>query len=411
MQQKKPVRPNGQRPSGSQIKRSSVQRKSTGRTIPPATQPGGHPAATRPPSRRPSAGKPGKRKPPSRTQEISNLQRRRRKKHKRNYTLYYILLFLFLIITGTVLSLTVFFNIETITVQGSKIYTSADVLPVLGVKEGDNLLRIRTGKMEEELLQMLPQADQVEINREFPSGLVVNIADGNPSAQIESDGKYYTISQSGRILEQNDHAQSGNGVVIVGVPLEKAIVGDYVQDVLERNWQEASALAEEQEEDPPEKSMAIENLEILFSALEKAQFSEINAVDVSDEINVIIYWQNRIEIKLGSFSELDYKLQFVKEVLTDEAYAQIIPVDACGILDAQAASSVMPFQPQDAITVPGGGAGVWNWDDNLSDTAMPEEELGESSIEESVLESIPEPSPQSEENSSSDPIDSSAENP
>ena len=403
MQKKKSVHAAGQRPRP--VRPAAGKPKQAGRPVGTRAPSGAASVRNRPPSRKPPAGKPGQRKPPSRAQEISSLQKRRRKKHKRNYTLYYILLFLFLIITGTVLSLTVFFQIETITVQGSGIYAAADVLPLLGAEQGDNLIRVNTGRMEQELLKSLPQADSVEISRNFPSGLTVTISDGVSSAQMESGGSYYVVSQSGRILERNTEALTGKGVVITGIPLENAAEGEYVQDVLERNWQEASALAEEKDEEPPEKSTKLESLQILFTALRDAQYSDVSAVDLSDEVNLILYWQNRIEIRLGSFSELDYKLRFAWEVLTDEAYAEIIPAEACGILDAQSASSVMPFQLQDEIDVPGGGAGVWNWDDNLS-----EEEKAEVQPE-SSLESQPESSVQPEESIVPDAVESSVENP
>ena len=344
-----------------------------------------HPAAQHPPEWTPRSGqnvsrpidrnarRPQQHSQDQRAAAIGEVQRRRRRRHKRNYTLYYIILFFFLSATGIVLSLTVFFNIETITVQGSEVYAASDVLPLLGVETGDNLLRINTGAMEDALLESLPQADRVTIDRNFPSGLTVTIADGEPSAQLFYDGSYYVVSQSGRILQKNTEARSGSGVVVVGVTLENAQVGDYVDKLQQKNWEEASALAKEQGEDPPEMPDELTSLKTLFSALEAAEFSEVNAVDISSEVSLTIYWQNRIEIRLGSFSELEYKLRFVKEVLTGEEYSAIIPPGEAGILDAQSASSVMPFQPAAGIEVPGGGAGEWNWDDGLADGTAPED--------------------------------------
>ncbi|MEG2597152.1 MAG: hypothetical protein RR977_01895, partial [Oscillospiraceae bacterium] len=72
-----------------------------------------------------------------RQEQISQTHRRRRKKKKRNFTLYYIILAVFLVIAGVTLSMTMFFNIETIQVSGSHLYTLADVTEFLDAKPGD----------------------------------------------------------------------------------------------------------------------------------------------------------------------------------------------------------------------------------------------------------------------------------
>ena len=55
-------------------------------------------------------------------------------------------------------------------------------------------------------------------------------------------------------------------------------------------------------------------LKILFKELEKSGLNDISVVDISSTISLKLYYQNRIEIKLGSFSELDTKLAMVKAV-------------------------------------------------------------------------------------------------
>ena len=237
-QTRKPAgKPSGKRPAQKRTaprsRPSSQQQPRPPQEYPPNRHPPGrrppkkrrkksrqHPAAQHPPEWTPRSGqnvsrpidrnarRPQQHSQDQRAAAIGEVQRRRRRRHKRNYTLYYIILFFFLSATGIVLSLTVFFNIETITVQGSEVYAASDVLPLLGVETGDNLLRINTGAMEDALLESLPQADRVTIDRNFPSGLTVTIADGEPSAQLFYDGSYYVVSQSGRILQKNTEARS-----------------------------------------------------------------------------------------------------------------------------------------------------------------------------------------------------------
>lgn len=342
------------------------------RAAPPQNAPPGPRKTNRtsvPPAQRPK-------RPPradaARTANIRQVQKHRRQKRKRNYTLYYIILFLFLSTTGIVLSLTVFFNIETIQVQGSEQYTQEEVLSLLDIEEGDNLLRINTGEAEDTLLRELTKADSVSVSRAFPNGLRVTVTDGVPSAQLEHDGIYYVVSQSGRILSVMDGPETGSGILISGINLTGAAEGDYVDDVQQRIWEEACAAAEEADEPEPEKPDDIQDLRTFFAALKTAEYSGVTAVDLTDDLSLTLYWENRIQVLLGSFSELDYKLAFAKTLLTDSKYAEIIGPDAVGTLDVESTSSGVQFFPDPNLEIPGDGVSVWNWDDNLPDE--PEEE-------------------------------------
>ncbi len=389
--------PQAQRPKQSRRTPQSIRRppQENHRAAPPQNRPPG--SAKRWPPAQQRAVNPARMENP-RTENIRQVQKRRRQKRKRNYTLHYILLFLFLSVTGVILSLTVFFNIETIEVQGSEIYTEEEILSYLEIREGDNLLRIDTGQAEEALLQGLTKADSVNVSRSFPNALRVTVTDGKPSAQLENAGKYYVISQSGRILSVGDAPETGSGILISGVDLTGAAEGEYVGNVQQRLWEEASALAEEQKEPEPEKPESVQNLKTFFAALKNAQYSRVTAVDLSDDLSLTLYWDNRIQILLGSFSELEYKLSFAKTLLTDEQYAEIIGPDAVGTLDVESTSSGVQFFPDPELQIPGDGVSVWNWDDD-----QPKEEQPEESGEEPSAESGAEPASDASEPLSSVP--------
>ena len=228
-----------------------------------------------------------------RQEQIAKTQRRRRKKKKRNYTLYYIILAVFLIVAGVTLSMTVFFNIEDIQVTGSSIYTLSDLDGVLEAKPGDNLLRLNTKSLSETVLQNLKKADKVEVKRVFPTTLLVEIEDGVPQTQLYYESRYYTLSQRGRVLDIADESVP-NVPAVIGPKPEGAQIGSYIDLVLEneeKDW-----------------------LKILFKELEESGLNDISVVDISSTISLKLYYQNRIEIKLGSFSELDTKLAMVKAV-------------------------------------------------------------------------------------------------
>ena len=353
------------------------------------------------PSGRPAAGQrqspPAPRRPRPqrnpqqlRTDQIHQVQQRRKRKRKRNYTLYYIILFFFLTVAGVVLSLTVFFNVRTIEVVGSSIYTAEDVLPILGAQEGDNLLRINTGKLRENVLEGLLRADQVEVKRIFPSTLRVEVTDGVPEVQMETGGKWYSLSDSGRILGILTEPEKDNGLLIVGLDLTGLAVGDYISDKTQSDPsgdEEAQAAADLFQSQ-------YQAMESFFSALKEAQVSNVTAIDFSDVLKLTFYWQNRVKVVLGSFSELTYKLRLCRAILEDPSQ---LPDGSTGALNAEEASSAgVFFQEDQELELPGGGnGGVWNWNDDEEENL---EENGEDSSQ-SDPES-PSPSSPAEDGSS-----------
>ncbi len=383
------------------------RRKPTDTARGPIGTSGGRPSSAARPAGRPSAS--GSRRPPSksgasvrgrppeprrdprasRTGRIQEVQQRRKRKRKRNYTLYYILLFFFLTIAGIVLSLTVFFNIKTIEVTGSSIYSTADVLPILGAKEGDNLLRLNTERLRQNVLEGLLRSDQVAVKRVFPSTLRIEVTDGVPEVQMETSGDYYSLSRSGRILEIGTEPQPDHGIILLGVDLSGLKVGDSIS---EKENADASA-GEEAKAAAEAYRIQLQAVQSFFSALTEAQISGVTAVDLSDEIKLTLYWENRIQVILGSFSELTYKLQLCKAILEDPTQ---LSADAKGVLDAENASSAGVFyQSAPDLAVPGGGmGGVWNWDDAEAEENPPEEDTSSPESSEEPLDVVSESSPE-----------------
>ena len=297
-----------------------------------------------------------KRQQQLRQEQIAKTQRRRRKKKKRNYSLYYIIVAVFLIVAGVTLSLTVFFNIETIQVTGSSIYTLADLDGVLDAKPGDNLLRLNTKSLSETVLQNFKKADKVEVKRVFPTTLLVEIEDGVPQTQLYYESRYYTLSQRGRVLDIAEQSVP-NVPVVIGPKPEDAQIGSYIDLVLEneeKDW-----------------------LKILFKELKESGLNDISVVDISSTISLKLYYQNRIEIKLGSFSELDTKLAMVKAVFDSGD----IGIEESGTIDISDPDKM--YVDSDAeLDLTGISTEGWTWTDPSPDDAGADGDDGASSDEE-----------------------------
>ena len=73
---------------------------------------------------------------------------RQKKIRKRRLTAFFAIFIIMLLCVGAVLSFTVFFPIESISIKGSEIYTAEEILKASNITKGDNLFAINRAKTE-----------------------------------------------------------------------------------------------------------------------------------------------------------------------------------------------------------------------------------------------------------------------
>lgn len=217
-----------------------------------------------------------------------------RRKRRNNYSLYYYTAFFVIVITITVLSLTLLFNTSEIVVTGTDLYTYEQITQISGVEIGDNLIRLDTHTAEKCVMDNLSYVDDIKVLRSFPDKITIKVTQAVPMANIEHEGKYYVVSESGKILEAGLSAPKSDLIVVVGYELESTNIGD-----------ELSSL----------DSLKQPIMETILSGVEDTQMKRIVAVDISDRTDIKLNYDNRINILLGSSLDLEYKLNAVKVII------------------------------------------------------------------------------------------------
>ena len=154
---------------------------------------------------------------------------RHRKRRKRSYTLYYLLLLFFVLISGITLSLTVFFNIETIKVNGSSLNSAEQIINQSGIKKGNNLFRINPEKAAKLLKDNMQNIDSVRIERKFPSSLIINVTDAVPTYYVTDGNSYTVISEGNRILDTGIAKEQVTAPIrLEGLEVSKFQKGDFI---------------------------------------------------------------------------------------------------------------------------------------------------------------------------------------
>ena len=269
-----------------------------------------------------------------------------RKRHKRNLTLYYLLVMFFVLLVGGVLSVTVLFHITTINVVGTTAYGSDQIVECAKIQIGDNLFRTDTQKAAQRISEQLVYIERVEIRRRLPDGLDIIVEPAVPYANIQADGGYYLISKSGRVLESALAAPQEGTPVFVGYEPQPAQPGETLASSQEQKQRLVSELAD---------------------GIAAAGIEGVRAVDITDPLNITIGYDGRIELQLGSTADLAMKLKVAKLMLTEKIGASergtlsLTSAERASFIpeeDRPSGGSAGSSEPSSGGDTPSGGADV-----------------------------------------------------
>lgn len=220
------------------------------------------------------------------TQDEVNRRRkeRRRRIRKRRIIASLISLFILSLVVLAILCVTVFFKVERLSVTGSKKYTPEQVATVSGVTSKTNLIMVSEKNLTEKIRAKLPFVDSVEIKRDFPNHLTLEVTDAKEYATIKKGKTYYTVSRKGYVL--NSYSKKPKKVFEIVCGKKNLTLGTMA--VLENNMQ-------------------IDAIEQIVENLNSKSIP-IDYVDVTDSLNLEIKVCGRFIVNLGTNANLDKKI-------------------------------------------------------------------------------------------------------
>lgn len=205
-----------------------------------------------------------------------------------------IIVFLIAAAIFILLSTTVFFNVEHITVEGASNYTAEEIIEASGIKAGDNLVRTSTDKCAEQIESRLVYIEKAKVTRAFPNTMVINVEASIPAANFICDDYTLLISGGGKVLDKLQEQKAGLLNFVGTDPMPELIPG-----------------AQFQSEDE-HKDNAVKKLMEYFSENDS---EHITLVDVTDRSEISYTYDGRITVKLGSINDIDYKMSFSEEII------------------------------------------------------------------------------------------------
>ncbi len=226
-------------------------------------------------------------KPKTRNEIRAEEDKKRKTAKLRRRILSYVLLIIAIVAVIVVLSLTVLFSINTITIKGNKKYNNQEITAVLPIEKGKNLFACDIKGAAKKLEENLPYIYKADIQRKFPSTIVVNITETPIVYSVLNSDKSYTLIDGNFKVLETGAKKNKNAVTLDKLSFKTAVVGHEAE------------LSNEKIKT---------NLLKITDAITRLKIDKITAISSSDINNNSIIYDKRITIKLGNLDNLDNKI-------------------------------------------------------------------------------------------------------
>ncbi len=217
---------------------------------------------------------------------------RQRKIRKRRLVAFFIVFIILLLCVGVVLSFTVFFPIDNISVKGSKIYSAEEILAECEISKGDNLFAVSRAETERILKKKLPYIESVAFNRELPGSLKLTVKDAVEFAGYNVDDIYYIVSSENWVLEKS--FEQPENLLLITANDVKCKVGSQI---------EFNDITQE------------EIISELTSVLKKEKIN-VTQIDTSNTLEIKLNVEGRLQVNLGTRNNITEKIKHLNGMLT-----------------------------------------------------------------------------------------------
>lgn len=234
-------------------------------------------------------------------QQLSNDELRRerklrmQKRRKRRKIIAFSIVTILILSVGIVLSLTVFFHIETVAVSGDAVYSNEQIVEASQIEIGDNMFLTNKKQIARNIEKTLPYIASAQIKRNISGTITINVSAAAPRMAIDNGESFVLLSDKGKVLEDGVITIDDGIIILNTSAVKEGLPGDSIQ--FENN----------------------EDLPVLTSVvgdLDKGGINGISSIDVTDHLNLKLIYNSEIELKVGDSSSLKSKISFIAATLT-----------------------------------------------------------------------------------------------
>lgn len=218
-------------------------------------------------------------------------KKQRRARKFRKMTPFLIIVSLFILAAAVYLCLTMLFNVDRIVIEGNTIYEERELIETSGIEKGENLFEVDTAYAENKLYSVFNYVEEVEVKRSFPNAVTITIVEAEPFSVIEEADGYTLVSAGGKVLERGLEEIPYGMLSVRGLSTITSTEDDIKRmDLMKR----------------------------IISTMRELDMFGYNFLDLSDTLEIVMIYDNRVKVVLGNELEMEYKLQFADKVITED---------------------------------------------------------------------------------------------
>ena len=246
------------------------------------------------------------------------------------------LLFVLMIITLAILSMTVFFNAETILVEGNTRYTAEELLETGGLTVGQNLFRLDKFEVIDQM-ETLPYVKSVTIKRKLPNTLTVKVVENQPVVWIATETGAALLNEEYRVLEFVElpvsempaEEESGEEATEEGEEAEAVEETSPVAGVPQLTQIIATDLVVGQTALFGEADYTgfLKRLYDGFLGQSELSWQKVQEVQFFARYDIQLLYDERITIDFGTLDQTETKIELAAYLLKDNGYSQTATVD------------------------------------------------------------------------------------
>lgn len=224
---------------------------------------------------------------------------RRQERKRTRRTVFYVFLLTFISLVFLVVCAAVFLKVNTVNINGISKYSYEQIMEKVPIAMGENIYSFDSDEIEADILQTFPYVGSVEIKRDLPTTVEVNITEEIPYYAADIAGDTYILSPNLKVLEcLPDTDNTTLDMVALSINnVRRCIVGQNVEFVSERN---AAALT------------------ALYAGFESNFIqNKIISIDFGSRFDISFNYDNRFQVYVGDTDNIDIKMRFFVAILDE----------------------------------------------------------------------------------------------
>lgn len=222
-------------------------------------------------------------------------------KRKRRRTILHSTIGIFIITIVLVVLSVVFLRVKKFSVTGESQYSADEIINSVKASAGKSMFTVDTDELEDLVESLLPYTDNVKITKKYPTTLKIRTEPAKKAYAIELSSSFYALTTDKlKVLETSDILPDGV-ITVKGKSLTTYTVGKTL------------SFSDKAGEDPIKSALAE-----LAQAIEDTELTGINMINIADENNICLVYDNRIIVKIGGTDNLANKLSLAKKSLDEE---------------------------------------------------------------------------------------------